>query len=194
MSSPSLDSRAQDSLALDIQPVSYDHPDASAMTNALQAYYRTLYDGPDPSPVDPAEFAPPSGRFFVGYLGRAAVGMGGWRWIDALPALSAVQPAEIKRMYVDVSARGRGFARTLLARLEETARDEGADAMVLSTGPAQRDAIALYRSEGYDDIPSFGFFAAYEQAVHLGKWLSRPHPAPSCDVQARWSRSCEDTV
>lgn len=165
--------------SLDIRAVPYDHPDASAMIDALQAYYRTLYDGPDSSPVDPAEFAPPRGRFFVGYLGAATVAMGGWRWIDALPDLGASRPVEIKRMYVDAGLRGQGFARTLLAHLETTARDEGADAIVLSTGPPQVDAITLYRAEGYDDVPSFGFFATYEQAVHLGKWLARRESATS---------------
>jgi GNAT superfamily N-acetyltransferase len=158
--------------SLDIRPVRYDHADASALTEAVQAYYRTLYDGPDSSPVDPAEFEPPHGRFFVGYLGQQAVAMGGWRWIDPLPELGARRPAEIKRMYVDVPARGRGYARALLARLEDTARAAGVDAVVLSTGAVQRDAIALYRAEGYDDVPRFGFFAAYDDAVHLGKWLA----------------------
>lgn len=160
------------SSSLVIRAVPYDHPDAGVMIDALQAHYRMLYDGPDPSPVDPAEFAPPRGRFFVGYLDHAAVAMGGWRWIEALAELGAERPVEVKRMYVDADTRGRGFARQLLTHLECTARDDGADAVVLSTGSVQRDAIALYRAEGYDDVPKFGFFAPYEQAVHLGKWLA----------------------
>jgi GNAT superfamily N-acetyltransferase len=158
--------------ALEIRAVPYDQADASALTEAVQAYYQSLYDNPDPSPVDPAEFAPPSGRFFVGYLGPTPVAMGGWRWIEPLPELGAARPAEIKRMYVDVPARGRGFARAILAHLEETARSAGVDALVLSTGAVQLDAIALYRAEGYVDVPRFGFFAAYDGAVHLGKWLT----------------------
>ncbi|MEJ7630531.1 MAG: GNAT family N-acetyltransferase [Nocardioidaceae bacterium] len=156
-----------------IRAVPYDLPATSAMIGELQAYYRTLYDAPDPSPVDPQEFTPPAGRFFAGYLDDAAVAMGGWRWIEALPGIGALRPVEIKRMYVATSARGQGCARRLLGHLEVTAHEAGADAVVLSTGPAQRDAIALYRSAGYDDVPKFGFFAAYEQAVHLGKRLTR---------------------
>lgn len=156
---------------LDICAVPYDQADASALTDAVQTYYQSLYDSPDPSPVDPAEFAPPRGRFYVGYLDHAAVAMGGWRWIEPLPDLGAARPAEIKRMYVAGPARGRGFARALLAHLEDTARADGADALVLSTGAVQRDAIALYRADGYDDVAGFGYFAAYDDAVHLGKWL-----------------------
>jgi GNAT superfamily N-acetyltransferase len=160
------------SACLVIRSVPYDHPDASAMTEALQDYYRSLYHGPDRSPVDPAEFTPPSGRFFVGYLEGVAVAMGGWRWIEPLTEMGAARPVEIKRMYVDANTRGRGYARTLLGHLETTAKAAGADAVVLATGQPQRDAIALYRSQSYDDVPRFGFFAPYETAVHLGKWLT----------------------
>lgn len=158
--------------SLVISPVPYDHPDASAMTDAVQAYYHTLYGGPDSSPVDPTEFAPPNGRFFVGYLDGVAVAMGGWRWIEPLDEMGALRPVEIKRMYVDARTRGRGYARTLLAHLESTARSAGADAAVLATGQPQQDAIALYRSEGYVDVPRFGFFAPYADAVHLGRWFA----------------------
>lgn len=81
------------------------------MIGELQAHYRTLYDAPDPSPVDPQEFTPPAGRFFAGYLDDSAVAMGGWRWIEALPGIGALRPVEIKRMYVATSARGQGCAR-----------------------------------------------------------------------------------
>jgi GNAT superfamily N-acetyltransferase len=159
------------SAPLEIRPVAFDVPEASAMIAALQDYYATVYDGPDPSPVEPAEFAPPEGAFFVGYLDGTPVAMGGWRHVGATPGIDAAQPAEIKRMYVAETARGRGLARQMLAHLELTAAAAGADMMVLSTGPAQPEAIALYRSSGYVDVVQFGFFAAYEQAVHLGKRL-----------------------
>ncbi len=164
---------------MEIRPVPYDNPDASAMTEAVQDYYRSLYRGPDSSPVDPTEFTPPHGRFFVGYLDDVAVAMGGWRWIEPLAEMGSRRPAEIKRMYVDLGCRGRGFARTLLAHLESTAAAAGADAVVLSTGQPQREAIALYRSSGYVDVPRFGFFAPYPTAVHLGKWLTADRSAAS---------------
>jgi GNAT superfamily N-acetyltransferase len=165
-----------------IEPVPYDHPAVTAMTEAVQDYYRSLYDGPDNSPVDPTEFAPPNGCFFVGYRDGVAVAMGGWRWIEPLTELGASRPAEIKRMYVDASMRGRGYARTLLAHLESTAAAGGADAVVLSTGQPQQDAIGLYRSEGYADVPRFGYFAPYPDAVHLGKWLAPKRSADPAEA------------
>ncbi len=156
---------------LEICQVAYDTATVSAMTNALQTYYQSLYDGPDRGPVDPGEFALPRGMFFVGFEGTQPVAMGGWRWIDPLPAMLAARPVEIKRMYVASDARGRGYAREVLRHLEATARATGADAIVLSTGPPQRAALGLYRSSGYVDVPRFGFYADYPTAIHLGKRL-----------------------
>lgn len=52
---------------------------------------------------------------------------------------------EVKRMYVVPAARGRGYARALLAALEAA----GFSTLRLSTGALQPEAIALYESSGY---------------------------------------------
>ncbi|WP_327639750.1 GNAT family N-acetyltransferase [Kribbella sp. NBC_00482] len=52
---------------------------------------------------------------------------------------------EVKRMYVAPAARGRGYARALLAALEAS----GYPTLRLSTGELQPEAIALYESSGY---------------------------------------------
>lgn len=159
---------------LDIRLVRYDSPAAAAMIEMVQGYYRTLYRGPDRSPVDPQEFAPPAGLFFVGYVGDDAVAMGGWRWIEPSSGMAALKPVEVKRMYVAPLARGKGYARAMLAHLETSASQAGADWVILSTGAPQTEAIALYRSAGYDDVPRFGYYARYDTAVHLGKRLPKP--------------------
>ena len=61
-------------------------------------------------------------------------------------------------MYVAPAQRGAGHARTMLAHLEATAREAGAEVMVLETGTAQPEAIALYESSGYTAIASFGYY------------------------------------
>ena len=43
--------------------------------------------------------------------------------------------------------------------------------LILETGLAQPEAIELYRTAGYVDIPAFGFYAEEELSVHLGKIL-----------------------
>lgn len=156
---------------LQIRELSYTHPTVVALTEELQAYYVQVYGGPDSMPMLPDEFAPPEGRFFVGFHAGVPVAMGGWRQLYGEHAIDAERPAEIKRMYVVKAARGRGFARQLLARLEESARQAGADAMVLQTGSAQPDAIALYVSAGYRPVARFGFYACAPDAVHLARGL-----------------------
>jgi GNAT superfamily N-acetyltransferase len=154
-----------------IEAVGYDHCDIVALTGEVQAYYEQIYGGPDSTPLDDDEFAPPRGAFFVGYDGDRPVAMGGWRLHAGPLRIAAVRPAEVKRMYVVPDLRGRGLARRLLGHLEDTARAAGVDALVLETGQRQPDAIGLYRACGYTDIPRFGHYACAPDAVHLGKLL-----------------------
>ena len=48
----------------------------------------------------------------------------------------------------------------------------------------QVEAIALYRAQSYEDVPRFGYFAPYETAVHLGKWLTSHRPAEDSAASA----------
>ena len=117
------------------------------------------------------EFAPPRGRFYVGYLDEHPVAMGGWRFSPVIAPVHATRPAEIKRMFVRADVRQQGLARRLLAALETAARDAGADWMILETGRPQVAAVALYRASGYVDIAPFGFYADQPLVVSLGKRL-----------------------
>jgi len=157
----------------DIRAAPYDSADAQRLVEEVQQEYVTRYGGRDRARVDPAEFAPPHGLFAVAYDGDEPVGIGGWRRheLGAYGGLPGERPAEIKRMYVSDGARGRGVARAVLAYLEDTAREAGVDWLVLETGQRQPEALALYRSSGYVDVPHFGTYACAPMAVHLGKQL-----------------------
>jgi GNAT superfamily N-acetyltransferase len=147
--------------ALEIVRVDYGHPDAMLLIAEVQAEYVTRYGGPDDTPLDPLMFEPPLGSFYVGYLElgeRRPVASGAWRAHDDVEAFGTRRTAEVKRMYVAPDARARGLARTMLAHLERTAAEAGAEAMILETGTAQPEAMALYESSGYTPIPSFGYY------------------------------------
>ena len=58
-------------------------------------------------------------------------------------------------MWVAESARGRGLGRRLLLALEEEARTLGLSTLRLETNRALEEAIRLYRSAGYIEVPSF---------------------------------------
>ncbi|CAM05445.1 hypothetical protein [Saccharopolyspora erythraea] len=69
-----------------IEIASYDHPEATALIDALQRVYAARYGEGDATPTDPAEFRPPRGLFLLGYLDGRAVASGGWR------AFSSAEP------------------------------------------------------------------------------------------------------
>ena len=62
-------------------------------------------------------------------------------------------------MYVAPAAQRRGLARLMLAHLEQTAAAAGAEAMILETGTAQPEAMALYEAAGYEPVAPFGHYA-----------------------------------
>ncbi len=143
--------------------------DAQLLTTEVQAEYGRRYGGDgDISPLDPAHFDPPNGVFLVGYVDDVPVAMGGWR--RGGPAGDT--DAELKRMYVRPQFARQGHARALLAELERSAREAGITRLVLETGTAQPEAIALYRSSGYVTVEPFGFYAGYDDSVHLAKALA----------------------
>lgn len=81
------------------------------------------------------------------------------------------QSLEVKKVFVEAAARGRGVARLLMAELETIAKARGVTSLVLQTGPLQVAAIALYEDIGYRPIPSFGKYDAIPGAVCFEKAL-----------------------
>ena len=148
------------------------HPDALRLVEEVQAEYVARYGGIDATPLDAAVFEPPSGEFFVAYRDDEPVATGAWRRRDDVEAFGTRRTAEVKRMYVVPGARGTGLARRLLARLEESAAAAGAEAMVLETGTAQPEAMALYESSGYARIENFGHYRWSPQNRCYGKPLA----------------------
>jgi GNAT superfamily N-acetyltransferase len=159
-------------MPLELRERLYDSPDAVKLVAEVQQEYVARYGDEDATPTDPAEFAPPLGRFLVGYLDGVPVACGGWRAHDGDEPDFLDGDAEMKRMYVVSCARGRGFARQVLAALEESALAAGRRRMVLETGTAQPEAIALYTSSGYVPIPKFGHYRCADGSRCFGKPLA----------------------
>jgi GNAT superfamily N-acetyltransferase len=142
-----------------IERVGFGHPDAMHLIAEVQLEYVRRYGSVDETPLDPLMFELPHGSFFVGYVRDVPVMTGAWRRRGDVDALGTTNAAEIKRMYVVSGLRGHGLARLMLAHLEETAAEAGAEAMVLETGTESPEAIGLYASSGYVRIEPFGFYA-----------------------------------
>jgi ribosomal protein S18 acetylase RimI-like enzyme len=156
---------------MDIRMVAYDDPDALKLMEEVQQEYVVRYGEIDATPIDAAEFAQPRGLFLVGYLDDVPVACGGWRAHDGPAPDFQPGDAELKRMYVSASARGRGFARAVLGELERTALERGRTRTVLETGTAQPEAVALYDSSGYTRIPKFGHYKEDPRSICFAKAL-----------------------
>jgi DNA-binding MarR family transcriptional regulator len=135
-----------------VEPVDPAQPDAQ---HCLREYFTELDErfqtGFDPAESIPAaihEMRPPRGVFLLASLRGTPIGCGALK-------LHGREPAEIKRMWVDGSARGLGLGRRLLAELERYAAGQGATAVRLETNRALTQAIALYRSSGYAEVAAF---------------------------------------
>lgn len=150
---------------MDLRVVPFDDPDAVTLIDEVQQEYVVRYGDTDRTPVDVAEFTMPQGLFLVGYDAGSPVACGGWR------GRRDPDGAEIKRMFVVKSARGKGFARGVLAELERTAAAAGHARAVLETGHLQPEAIALYLSSGYTEIEKFGVYRGEPLSVCFGKHL-----------------------
>ena len=79
--------------------------------------------------------------------------------------------AELKRMFVLESARGRGVARSLLAAIDEYARERDIRTLQLEAGSRQPAAIALYESAGFQTIANFGQYIGDEFSLCMEKPL-----------------------
>jgi putative acetyltransferase len=105
-------------------------------------------------------------RLFLARLNGTAVGCGG-------VALFA-DFAEVKRMYVRDSARGRGVAQALLTRIESAAREAGLCLLRLEAGERQPAALKFYARAGFQLCAAFGDYAAMPpQAIAISVFMEK---------------------
>ena len=97
----------------------------------------------------PQEYlAKPEVIFVAGFLDGMPVGCG---------AVVPLEPGvgELSRIFVDSAARRNGVGAAIMAKLEDEARQRY-ERLVLETGVAQPESIALYEKCGYQSIPCWG--------------------------------------
>jgi GNAT superfamily N-acetyltransferase len=138
--------------SVDISPVDPEHRDARyCLAEYVAELNRRSSRGFDPSvgaTALPHEVRPPAGQFFVAYLHGEPIGCGAVKHhSDA--------PAEIKRMWIAPQARGLGLGRRLLETLEACAVSGGATVAHIETSGVLGEALALYRSSGWVEVPRF---------------------------------------
>jgi GNAT superfamily N-acetyltransferase len=96
----------------------------------------------------PAQFVPPAGLFLLVVDDGADVGCGGIRMLGP-------RRFEVKHLWIQPRAQGKGLGRALLAELESRAREFGATEVVLDTNASLIAAGNLYRSSGYVEVEPY---------------------------------------
>ncbi len=114
----------------------------------LDRRFDTGFDPAKSLLTDLAEMRPPAGVFCVAALRGEPIGCGALRF-------RGDEPPEVKRMWVAPAARGLGVGRRLLTELEARAAAGGARTIRLETNGSLTEAIALYRSAGYQEVVPF---------------------------------------
>jgi GNAT superfamily N-acetyltransferase len=143
---------------------SYDDPIVLELVQEMADDLARHYGPASYPPQDPRDWAPPIGGMFVVYTDGLAVGCAGFIRHDETTA-------ELKRMFVRPSERGRGSARRLLHDLESEARSLGYRRLVLETGTRQVEAQHLYPSEGFRRVACWSPHDEDPTSVCLSKSL-----------------------
>jgi putative acetyltransferase len=96
----------------------------------------------------PGAYAAPDGRLFLAFAGNQAVGC---------VAIKKLEDGfcEMKRLYVRPSHRGQGVGRRLAETVIEEARNMGYRKMRLDSLASMKEAVRLYRSLGFSQIPPY---------------------------------------
>lgn len=143
-------------------------PGEPAARACLAAYFALLAERipgisaahvPDPDP-DAASFLPPDGVFLLAWSSGQPLACASLKRHDHTSG-------ETKRLWVDPAARGLGLARRMMTHVETEARARGYTRLVLDTNAALPEAIALYRTSGWTEIPAYTGFPA----TH---WFAKP--------------------
>ncbi|HZA09432.1 helix-turn-helix domain-containing GNAT family N-acetyltransferase [Mycobacterium sp.] len=135
--------------------VTVTDPRSVAAQRCLTAYAAELaqrfahgYDRARTRRVDADDMTLPKGLLLVAVLHGEPIGCCALRF-------HGEAPAEIKRMWVTPAARGLGLGRRLIAEVESHARADGVRVLHLDTNRVLVEAINLYRSCGYTEVPAF---------------------------------------
>jgi putative acetyltransferase len=136
------------------------------LVRELSAELGAIYGDDGTGLFTPDDVTIPRSAFVVAWLNDDPVGCG------ALRPMPDDTIAEVKRMYVRQSARGKGISHQILAKLEEVATEFEYATIQLETGTLQTQAMNLYGSSGYAQIDCYEPYVDSSHSVCYEKRLS----------------------
>ncbi len=140
-----------------------DPRDFVSLLGASDAYMASLYPATSNHMLDVETLCLPQMHFFGVTIDDVAKACGGfWAHQDYV---------EVKRVYVDPSARGMGLSKALMQAIEEAARGLGFRVARLETGIHQPEALGLYKKLGYETRGPFGEYQPDPLSLFMEKML-----------------------
>ena len=119
------------------------------MSYARSLGFKTCFQGFDKEIESlPGEYAPPSGRLLLAESDGQILG------VIALRSLDHDGACEIKRLYVEPSARGMALGRRLTEAILGEAREIGCRSVRLETLPSMVAANVIYDDLGFEVVAS----------------------------------------
>ena len=150
---------------VEVRPLAPADPRVRRLVDMLDRLQISLYPA-ESNHLDPIEALERDNvTVFAAFVAGEVVGCGAVKRISE-------RYGEIKRMYVDSNARGRGIGTALMETLESSLLAHGIDLARLETGIHQPEALALYERRGYVRIPPFGDYRDDPLSVFFEKRLA----------------------
>lgn len=141
------------------------HPKAVALLTASHALMEELFPPEANNYLEIDQLCVPKIQFFVAredddFLGCVAISDEG-------------DYAEVKSMFVDPSARGKGVGDALLIHLIDLAKQKGFPKIMLESGDALTAALKLYEKHGFTYCSSFGDYVEEPCSIYMELKLDR---------------------
>ena len=138
-------------------------PQATALLRQSHALMQSLFAPEDNFYLEIDDLVAPHIHFFTARIGDTRCGTAALAIKDGY--------GEVKSMFVDESARGKGVAAALMRQLEDTARAEGLSLIKLETGNVLHAAHRLYERHGFTRCGVFGDYVTAASSIFMEKKL-----------------------
>lgn len=148
-------------MSVEVREVPVGDAHALRLIGESEAELASIYPPELRYALSPEQLMDIGARFVVATVDGVAMGCSGVALFEGY--------AELKRIFTNRAARGRGVAKAIVAALEEIAKGAGLSVVRLETGLASPEAIALYKRLGYREIGPFGEYEENGSSVFMEK-------------------------
>jgi len=138
-------------------------PGATRLLQASHALMQSLFPGDSNHYLSIDALCTPQIRFFTAVENEDILGVGALAIKDGY--------GEVKSMFTDETARGRGVADMILARITQEAKTLGLPLLRLETGHSLHAAHRLYHRHGFESRGPFGDYPDDPNSLFMEKRL-----------------------